>query len=113
MGIERLLLALEAESIVLDTVSFRLFIIAMGDEAKEKAVELISSFRAKGISADIDYLDRKVKAQMKAADRLGAKYVIVLGDTEMEEQATNVKEMATGEQQKLAFSELVNYLLGK
>jgi len=87
--------------------------IAMGDEAKLKAVELTSSFRAKGISTDMDYLDRKMKAQMKSADRLGAKYTIVLGETEIEEQAAAVKHMASGEQQKIAFSELVNYLLNK
>lgn len=114
LSIERLLLALEAEGVELDTASdLDVFIVAMGEEAKQKAVELISSFRAKGISADIDYIDRKVKAQMKAADRLGAKHVLVLGETEMEEQATNVKNMETGEQEKIAFSHLVNYLLKK
>lgn len=114
LSIERLLLALEAEGVELDTESaLEVFMIAMGDEAKLKAVELTSSFRAKGISTEMDYLDRKMKAQMKSADRLGAKYTIVLGETELEEQAATVKHMETGEQQKVAFSELVNYLLGK
>ena len=54
-----------------------------------------------------------MKAQMKTADRQGAKYVIVLGDTELEEQAVNVKEMETGNQEKVAFSDLVNYVLQK
>lgn len=114
LSIERLLLALEAEGVTLDTESaLDVFMIAMGDEAKLKAVELTSSFRAKGISTEMDYLDRKMKAQMKSADRLGAKYTIVLGETELEEQAATVKHMESGEQQKVAFSELVNYLLGK
>jgi len=51
-----------------------------------------------------------MKAQMKSADRLGAKYTIVLGETELEEQAAAVKHMESGEQHKVAFSELVNYL---
>ncbi|MNH38268.1 Histidine--tRNA ligase [compost metagenome] len=59
----------------------------------------------------MDYLDRKMKAQMKSADRLGAKYTIVLGDTELEEQAATIKHMQSGEQQKVEFSALVNYLL--
>ena len=114
LSIERLLLALEAENVELETASdLDVYIIAMGEEAKLKAVELTSSFRAKGISADIDYIDRKLKAQMKSADRLGAKYVIVLGETELEEQAVNVKDMKLGEQQKVAFSGLVNFLLKK
>ena len=52
-----------------------------------------------------------MKAQMKAADRQGAKFVIVLGETELEEAAVNVKEMETGNQEKVAFHDLVNYLL--
>ena len=54
-----------------------------------------------------------MKAQMKAADRQSAKFVIVLGDTELEEQAVNVKEMETGNQEKVAFSNLVNYVITK
>ena len=60
----------------------------------------------------MDYLDRKMKAQMKSADRLGAKYTLVLGETELEEQAAAVKHMESGEH-KVAFSELVNYLTQK
>lgn len=112
MSIERILLALEAEGIELEVEDgLDLYVVAIGDEAKLKSAELISSFRAKGISADMDYVDRKMKAQMKSADRLGAKFVIVLGDTEMEEGAVNVKEMETGNQEKIPFHDLVNYLL--
>lgn len=112
LSIERLLLALEAEGVSLNIQDgLDIFVVAMGDEAKVKAVELLSSFRAKGISADMDYIDRKMKAQMKAADRQGAKFVIVLGETELEEAAVNVKEMETGNQEKVAFHDLVNYLL--
>lgn len=113
MSIERLLLALEAEGIELDVEdNLDIYVVAMGDEAKLKSAELISSFRAKGITADMDYVDRKMKAQMKSADRLGAKFVIVLGDSELEESAVNVKEMETGNQEKVAFHDLVNYLIG-
>jgi len=112
MSIERLLLALEAEGAELEVEDgLDIYLVAMGDEAKLKSAELISSFRAKGISADMDYIDRKMKAQMKSADRLGAKFVIVIGDSELEEMSVNVKEMETGNQEKIPFSELVNYLL--
>ncbi|MFF5996885.1 histidine--tRNA ligase [Lysinibacillus sp. KU-BSD001] len=111
LSIERLLLALEAEGVALETnEALDMYVVVMGDEAKVKAIELVSQFRANGISADMEYADRKMKAQMKTADRQGAKYVIVLGDAELEEQAVNVKEMATGNQEKVAFNELVTYL---
>ncbi|MGM9950993.1 MAG: histidine--tRNA ligase [Lysinibacillus sp.] len=114
LSIERLLLALEAEDVALDSNDqLDMYVVVMGEAAKVKAVELVSAFRANGISADMDYANRKMKAQMKTADRQGAKYVIVLGDTELEEQAVNVKEMETGNQEKVAFAELVNFVLQK
>lgn len=112
MSIERLLLALEAEEVTLDTENaLDLYIVTMDDAAKLKAVEFASSFRARGISADIDYAGRKMKAQMKAANRLEAKYVMVLGSSELEEQAVNIKNMETGDQEKVPFHDVVNYLL--
>lgn len=114
LSIERLLLALEAEGVALEEQDqLDMYVVVMGEAAKAKAVELVSEFRANGISADMDYADRKMKAQMKTADRQGAKYVIVLGETELEEQAVNVKEMETGNQEKVAFTELVNFVLQK
>ncbi|RUL57114.1 MULTISPECIES: histidine--tRNA ligase [Lysinibacillus] len=112
MSIERLLLALEAEGVELEVEDrLDIYVVAMGDEAKLKSAELISSFRTKGIAADMDYIDRKMKAQMKSADRLGAKFVIVIGDSELEESAVNVKEMESGNQEKVPFHNLVNYIL--
>lgn len=112
LSIERLLLALEAEGVELPIENqLDIFVVALDEEAKLKAAELISSFRAKGLAADMDYIDRKMKAQMKAADRLAAKHVLVLGETELQEAAVKVKKMATGTEQKVAFHDLVNYLL--
>ncbi|HWI48813.1 MAG TPA: histidine--tRNA ligase [Rummeliibacillus sp.] len=111
MSIERLLLALEAEGKELDTENqLDMYIVAMDDEAKLKAVELASSFRAKGISTEIDYSNRKMKAQMKSADRQKATWVIVLGESELAEQQATVKHMATGNQEMVPFHDLVNYL---
>lgn len=112
MSIERLLLALEAKGIELETENkLDMYVVSMYTEAKTKAVELIAKFRKAGITAEMDYLDRKMKAQMKAADRNEAKFVIVLGESELEEQAVNVKTMETGEQQKIEFDQLVDYVL--
>ena len=112
MSIERLLLALEAKGIELETENkLDMYVVAMNDEAKVKSVELVAKFRKAGITAEMDYLNRKMKAQMKAADRNQAKFVIVLGESELEEHAVNVKVMETGEQHKTAFSDLVDFVL--
>ncbi|HBI04777.1 MAG TPA: histidine--tRNA ligase [Paenibacillaceae bacterium] len=111
MSIERLLLALEAEGKELNTENqLDVFIVTMDADSKRKAVELASSFRAKGISTEIDYSNRKMKAQMKSADRQHATWVIVLGETELAEQQATVKNMVTGHQEMIPFHDLVNYL---
>ncbi|WP_312753030.1 histidine--tRNA ligase [Rummeliibacillus suwonensis] len=111
MSIERLLLALEAEGKELNTEhQLDVFIVTMDADSKRKAVELASSFRAKGISTEIDYSNRKMKAQMKSADRQHATWVIVLGETELAEQQATVKNMVTGHQEMIPFHDLVNYL---
>lgn len=111
MSIERLLLALEAKGIELETENnLDMYVVAMNEEAKAKAVELVANFRKTGITAEMDYLNRKMKAQMKAADRQAAKFVIVLGESELEQQAVNVKTMATGDQQQVAFADLASFV---
>lgn len=111
MGLERLLMALEAEKVALP-IEDRLdcFIVSIGDEAKATAVKLLQDLRLAGIKADKDYQDRKMKAQLRAADRLEAAYVLILGESELEKQVINVKSMATGEQQEVAIQDVVNYL---
>ncbi|MCJ1908725.1 histidine--tRNA ligase [Planococcus ruber] len=107
MSIERLLLALEMEKVEIGkSQNLEVYVIAMDESAKKQAFSLLKDFRANGISADMDYTGRKLKAQMKSADRKGASYVIVIGETEMASGKAGLKEMATGEQQELLFSEI-------
>lgn len=114
MGLERLLMALEAEDVnILASQDLDCFIVTVGDEANKHSVKLIHELRNSGIQADRDYQGRKTKAQFKAADRYQAKYVLVLGENELNQQSINVKEMATGNQDEVALPQLVNYLKGK
>lgn len=109
MSIERLLLAMEAEKIAFpDNTSLDVYLVAMGEDAKKKVTELTFDLRQNKISADMDYLDRKVKAQMKSADRLKAKAVIVVGDDELEEQSVMLKDLTTGTQQLVPFTSLID-----
>lgn len=110
LSIERLLLALEEEGIELDIEeNFDLFIVTMGEEADRYAVKLLNDLRKNGVKADKDYLNRKIKGQMKQADRLNAKYTIVIGDQELENNSIAIKNMTTGESENIQLDQLINY----
>lgn len=99
LSIERFIAALNAEGVELQiNEGIDCYLAALGEEAKDYSVGLLQQLRKAGFSAERDYLDRKIKAQFKAADRLKAKYVAVLGEEELNNNKINVKNMATGEQ---------------
>lgn len=99
LSIERFIAALNAEGIELEiNKGIDCYIASLGEEAKDYTVGLLQQLRMAGFSAERDYLDRKIKGQFKAADRLQAKFVAVLGDEELKKNKINVKNMTTGEQ---------------
>ncbi len=107
MGRERLLFVMEASGAEIpeeDTPD--IFIAAIGDEAKKHAVQMVSDLRKTGISAHFDLMDRSLKAQMKYADKLGAKQVVVLGDDEVKTGRAKLKTMATGEEKEIRLDDL-------
>ncbi|WP_210468818.1 histidine--tRNA ligase [Sporosarcina sp. 6E9] len=111
MSIERLLLALEAEGKSFDDESaLDVYVVTLGDEAKRIGVKLLGQLRAAGIRSDTDYLGRKMKAQMKSADRLNAKTVIVIGENEVAEDVVMLRNMADRAQEKVATQDLVQKL---
>ena len=110
LSIERLLMALDEEGISLDvSEDFDLFVVTMGEDADRYAVKLINDLRRNGIKVDKDYLNRKIKGQMKQADRLNDKYTVVIGDQELENNEIGVKNMISGESENVQLDELVNY----
>ncbi|WP_040286388.1 histidine--tRNA ligase [Sporosarcina koreensis] len=112
MSIERLLLALEAESAELENDdALDIYVVSLGEAAKDRAFEVLQTLRAAGIRADMDYMDRKMKAQMKSADRLRAKWVAVIGEEEVERNIVQLKNMAEGTQQSVSADELVKNIL--
>ncbi|KAA0957818.1 histidine--tRNA ligase [Planococcus sp. ANT_H30] len=114
MSIERLLLALEMEKVEIgQSNNLEVYVVAMDETTKKKAFAVVRDLRLNGISADMDFAGRKVKAQMKSADRKGAAFVVVIGETELESGKVALKEMATGEQQEMAFEEIAPSLLKK
>jgi len=107
MGIERLLLLAEgAMEVSKDTPD--VFLIPIGDAAKKQVYQLVYSLRGQGISAEYDLNARSVKAQMKYADKIGAKYTVVIGDDEIAQGSYPVKNMSNGETVNVAPDEIVN-----
>lgn len=107
LSIERLLLALEAEGIDIENPhTLDLYVVTMGEESRDYASVLLSQLREKGITADMDYKARGMRAQMRDADRKNAAYTIVIGDNELEEGKVNVKNMSTGEEVAYSFENL-------
>jgi len=98
LGMERLLLLLDNLGIEPGgTEPVDLFVVSIGEAADMFTQKLVHTLRREGISVDRDYLNRSVKAQMKYANKIGAKHTIVLGDSEIEAGRADVKNMETGE----------------
>jgi histidyl-tRNA synthetase len=111
LSIERLLLALEKKGVSVPVKrGIDCFVAIQTPEAKEVAFLLVDQLRQAGVAAEMDYLDRKMKAQLKQADRLNARYTAIIGETELANGTVVVKEMATGEQREWKRSEVVRAL---
>ena len=85
----------------------------MGEAGLLKAQALAYQLRKAGIKADCDTVERSVKAQMKYANKIGAKYSVILGDSELENGKVELKEMATSEKSEVALADLLDILKEK
>lgn len=108
VGLERTLLALDVHGVELPiSQSPDCYVIAMGEEAEREAVRWLDLLRREGFSVEKDYLGRKMKTQLKSADRLQAKTVAIIGENELAAQTVVLKEMRTGEQQEIPHSQWI------
>jgi len=109
LSMERFISAIEAEGIKIEPeTNADCYVIALGQEARDYSVTLLQKLRQAGFSADRDYLNRKPKAQFKAAERLGAKYAIILGDEEMQAGNVAVKNLDNGEQIEVSLDNFID-----
>lgn len=107
MGTGRLLMLLEAQGIELPKPDgCDIYIAPMGEQASFEAAAIVADLRAGGISAQTDVVGRSLKAQMKYADKIGAKYTMVLGDNEIAENKANIKNMDNGNTTEMQLSDL-------
>lgn len=116
MGLERLILTMESQGLDFAQESTcDIYIASMGDAAAVKAMQICRELRANGVFAECDVVGRGLKPQMKYADKIGAKFVAVLGDSELESGTANLKNMKTGEQTPIPlddrFTQVFNAML--
>ena len=111
LGVDRALLAAEAEGVIgSDAVVSDLFIIPLGESAKVQALTIASELRAKGKKVEIAFGDRALKGAMKGADKSGAMHVIVLGESEISTETVLLKEMKSGAETSVKIDSLFEAL---
>lgn len=109
VGIERVLMLLENLGVEIPNDSkVKVYFAPMGEKESEKAFELVTKLRAKNVSCDFDHMNRGIKSQFKYADKIGAKYVAVIGSSELESGVVKLKNMADGNEENLSFEQLLN-----
>ena len=82
----------------------------LDEESKSYGLRLLFALRNAGLKSDMDYLNRKVKAQMKAANRVKARFALIIGESEREMESVSVKCLETGEQEQIPFNQVVEHL---
>ena len=111
VGMERLLMVMEAENAPFESEKTTdCYLLGMDEGSRKRAFTLAGELRKAGISAEVDLMDRSVKAQFKYADKAGARFVAVLGEAELAEGAAQVKDMKNSTSEKVKFEELAQYL---
>jgi histidyl-tRNA synthetase len=113
LGVDRALLAAQSEGVLVENqFSSDLFIIPLGDNQKSVALSLATELRLAGIRTEIAFGDRALKGAMKAADKSGSRYVIVLGDSEVSSGTVELKRMSDGATSSVKIGELQKALIG-
>jgi histidyl-tRNA synthetase len=112
MGLERLLLIMEAQGAPIPAwEGYDVFVAALGAEAGYEASGLIQALRRLGLRAERDYQGKSLKAQLKAADRLGARVALILGEDELSRGEIIYRRMDEGAQETLAVQAAIDRLM--
>lgn len=106
LGLERLILLLHNVGITKEPEPLDLFLVALGEKADLYVQNFVYGLRKAGVSCDRDYLSRSFKAQMKYANKTGSRYIIVIGDDEISQDAGKLKNMDTSEETEIRLSDI-------
>ena len=109
LGVERTILAMRAEGVVPPPgPRVAAFVVPLGDAARRYALTLLTQLRERGVPADMAYGGRGLKGAMKAADRSGAAYAVVVGERDLEDGVAQLKDLTSGEQRPVALAEVAS-----
>jgi histidyl-tRNA synthetase len=111
LGVDRTVLALEAEGVELDIpAATSVYAVPIGEEARRLLFGVVNELRRAGVATDFSYGGKGLKAAMKAANRSGARYAVVVGERDLAEGVAQLKDMESGEQQAVALDGIVDEL---
>ena len=106
-GIERLLLASQSEH---KPENIQIYIVGIGDSVRATLITLAENLRKNNFKTSFDYLRRSMKAQMREANKLGARYAIILGEDELKDKSVIIKDLSTSDQEKIALDLLEKHM---
>lgn len=114
VGMERVLLSLKARGVLgMPKPKLHVYLAVVGDEGRTKALEIAFDLRAKGINAELDYLERSLKAQLRSAQKADVPFVVILGEQELEAGKAVIKQMGSGEQTDVPLESIAQWLEGR
>ena len=108
LGLDRLVMAAEAEGTLEAPRPLDAYIVPVGDTARKRAIQVLTSLRAAGLGADIDLVGRGPSKNLDYANAIGARFAVLLGERELKAGRATVREMATGAQREVALDDLAD-----
>ena len=110
IGVDRLMLALEAEGVdINEGNNLDIYVIPFGSEQNAKVMNLVNNLRLNGFNVDMDFKGRNLKSNFKFADKLGAKYIIIIGEEEVNSKILTVKDNSTKEEFKVELDKIIEF----
>ena len=114
LGMDRIIIALEAQDVTVPiSAPVDVYLTVLGDAAMEIALQLAQELRENGVKIDLEYKGRGLRAQMRTANKLNARYVVMIGEDEINNAAATVRDMGSGDQQSVAFQQLAGMMREK
>jgi len=111
IGFDRILLAIEKEGQVYEPKGIQAYVVPVSDDVRLKSAEIVAKLRSEGVSSDIDIMGRKMAKAMKYASSIRAKYAVIVGAKELEEDSVTLRDMATGEQVLVKIDDLAGKII--
>ena len=106
-GMERLLLVNQKSD---ETIKSQIYVIGLGDSARSLIINIALELRQKNIRTSFDLLRRSIKSQMRDANKLGAKYVIIIGEEELAKNIATIKNLSNSDQEQIPLDSILSYI---